>query len=107
MAQRERAFFRRLPSGDVIRVRFRSSRGRVLAFTAQLELWIDETWRLAVRYDSGHGQAHRDTLDWQGRVIDKVWLPATMTSKDALTFGERDLHTNAGRYRNEFIGRKP
>ena len=54
-----------------IRTRMERENGGLRAFTVQLEVWTGDDWRPAVRYDSAHGHAHRDTLDWDGRVIDK------------------------------------
>ena len=105
--RRARQFFRVLPNGDAVRVRITTERGRVLAFTAQLEVWVEGTYRPAERYDSAHGQAHRDTLDWEGRVIDKLWLAPGMSFEEALTLAERDLRTYALHYRAEFLRRRP
>ena len=58
-------------------------------------------------YDSAHGQAHRDTLDWDGHVIDNQWLPKSWSFGDALNFAVDDLRDNATAYRDEFERRKP
>lgn len=105
--RRDREHFRDLPNGDTIRVRFNIERGRVTDFTAQLECWIEGRWRPVVRYDSAHGQPHRDTLDWNGGVLAKDWMPPTISLNQALTDAEQDLRTHAATYRLEFLGRKP
>jgi hypothetical protein len=110
MVERERfdiEFFRQLSTGDVIRVRLDVDRGQVTDFTLQLETFVDERWRPVVRYDSAHGQPHRDLLDWEGRVIDKFWLAPTMTNKQAVRYAEQDLSDNGSAYRQVFLERKP
>ncbi len=110
MGERERfglEFFRQLKSGDVLRVRLDIHRGQVRAFTLQLETYVDGRWWPVVRYDSAHGQPHRDILDWDGRVIDKFWLSPTMTNKEAVRYAQQDLSDNAAAYRAAFMERKP
>ena len=58
-----------LDEGGVIRVRRTNERGRIIAFTAQNEPFIEGRFRPAVRYDTAHGRAHRDPLDWNSRPI--------------------------------------
>lgn len=100
-------FFRQLKSGGVIRVRLNLDHGRVVDFTLQLEIFVDDRWRPVVRYDSAHGRPHRDLLDWKGHVIDKHWLASTMTNKEAVRFAERELSNNASTYISAFLERKP
>ena len=90
---------------DVVRVRVTMDRGQVLAFTTQLEIYIDDEFRPVERYDSAHGRPHRDTLDWSGRVIAKIWLPLTMDLNTAFTHGESDLLVNAATYRAAYLER--
>lgn len=104
---RDKEFFRPLPNGDAIRVRFDAERGSVTAFTAQYEVWAAGAWRPSVRYDSAHGRPHRDTLDWAGNVIAKEWLPEGTGANEALTFAESDMTAHGDRYRDEFLRRKP
>ena len=110
MGERERfdiEFFRQLKTGDVIRVRLNVERGQVTAFTSQLETFVADRGRPVVRYDSAHGQPHRDLLDWDGRVIDKFWLSPTLSNKQAVRFAEQDLSENGAPYREAFLERKP
>jgi hypothetical protein len=79
----------------------------VTAFTVQLECWLDDEWRPVMRYDTAHDQAHRDTLDWFGRVVGKLWLPAELDYNSALSEAIRDLSEHARTHREEFLGRKP
>ena len=110
MGGRERfdvEFDRQLKNGDFVRVRLDIERGRVTAFTLQLETYVDGRWRPVVRYDSAHGHPHRDLLDWDGRVIDTFWMSPTMTNKEAVRFAEHDLSNNAAAFRAAFLERGP
>ncbi|HUG61892.1 MAG TPA: hypothetical protein VMP03_08600 [Methylomirabilota bacterium] len=104
--QYAREYLKRTEDGDTIRVAFDLDRGRVTDFTVQLECWIDERWRPVARYDSAHGQAHRDTLDWAGRVIEKRWLSADLSFNRAVVFAEQDLLARAATYRIDFMRRR-
>ena len=105
--ERSREFFRTLPGGAAIRVRFDRDQGQIGDFTAQFEILVADVWMPAVRHDSVHRRPHRDTLDRSGRVVAKPWLPEGMDANAALTVAERDLIANFERYRDEFMGRKP
>jgi hypothetical protein len=103
----QREYFHSEPDGIEIRIGFDTDLGRVIAFTVQLECWIDGEWRPAMRYDTAHDQAHRDTLDWTGRVVDKLWLAAEKDYNSALSEAIRDLSEHARSYRDQFLGRRP
>ena len=97
-----------LDEGGVIRVRRSSIRGRIIAFTVQYEPLVEGRFLPAVRYDTAHGRAHRDTLDWRGRPIPslKEWLPASMDFNEAFTFAEQDLKTKWPEYLAAFLRRR-
>lgn len=105
--EQERDYDIPLATGDVIRSRFTSVRGQIQKFTVQLEVFADDEFRPAVRYDTAHGFAHRDLLDWHGNVIDKEPLPEWMSLNEALTYAQQQLRSNAEAYRTAFLGRKP
>jgi hypothetical protein len=105
--QYDREHLKLLKHGDTVRVAFDLDRGNVIDFVVQLECWIEGRWRPVARYDLAHDQAHRDTLDWDGRVVAKDWLSADLTNNQAMAFGERDLVKNAESFRAQFIRRKP
>ena len=61
---------------DHVRVRFQHERRRFSASPSSTRpgaLWaIDRDVYPVVRYDTAHGYVHRDTMDWTGRVVDKL-----------------------------------
>ncbi|MEA2530134.1 MAG: hypothetical protein QOG89_1778 [Thermomicrobiales bacterium] len=77
-----------------------------MAYTVQLEVAHEGRFYTAVRFDAAHGYPHRDTLDWEGRVIEKEWLRLQPLA-DALTEAEDDVRANWQRYREELFRRKP
>jgi len=83
-----------------LRIRFRQDRNAVLEFLVQLETMSEGEWRAVVRYDSAHGQPHRDILDQQGREVRKQWLPGSFN--DVLTLGIKDLRQDWRRYVRAF-----
>ena len=85
---RKLEYFIILDNGDAIRVRRTIERGRVLDFTVQYEPYVEGKFRPAERYDSAHGQAHRDTLDWDGQEVAKTWLPRDMDLNEAFTYAD-------------------
>lgn len=81
MPRLERDFTREM-EGDTtgrhrMRVRFESKGKNIVAFMLQDETLLDGTWRPVLRYDTSHGEAHRDTYDPSGEQIDKLWLGVT------------------------------
>jgi hypothetical protein len=103
----DREFTRSLASGDTVRLAFDLDHGKVTDVLVQLECWIEGRWRPVVRYDTAHGQAHRDLLDWSGQVVEKAWLPVEMDLKKALALAERDLTDNAASFRAACERSKP
>ena len=72
----------------------------MLAFTVQLEVFINGLWRPAVRYDSAHGFAHRDRYFLDGRST-KTQLDINF--HEALTFADEDIRENWDAYRDRFL----
>lgn len=99
----------RTVNGDAVRVEMMREGNRVVAFTAQGELWDGAGWRSVVRYDTAHGRPHCDVLDWAGRTVEKTWLPAPYDNdyNAALTYAEQEIIANWARYRADYFGRRP
>ena len=76
-------------------------RGKILFFRVQYETKIDEIWYSVIRYDTAHGFAHRDLLNFQGDV--KKTPLFNQDFNDALTFAENDLKINWELYKNRFL----
>jgi len=103
-----RGYRRRLSGSaeDFLRVRMRIERGQLRRFTAQYEAVFDGRTYPVVRYDTAHSGPHRDTLDWQGRVVAKDWLREGPYG-DVLDDATNDIDRRWRTYRSEFERRRP
>jgi hypothetical protein len=97
--------FKRIPgTSDSIRVIITKDEWHVIiAYTVQFEIAFEVKFYPAIRFDAAHEHPHRDTLDREGRVIDKQWRRPQPPAAEA----EHDIRTNWRRYRDEFFERKP
>ena len=77
-------------------------KGKIVFFRIQYETIINEVWYPLARYDTAHGFAHRDLMDFKGNV-DKTPL-FKQDYNDALTFAEKDLKYNWEYYKKRFLG---
>lgn len=94
-----------LDLGCQLRYRIDPESGNVSGFVIQLEITIDDRVYPMVRYDSAHGQPHRDILDAAGQVIAKEWLPFDF--KRASDYAHTDIRANWRQYREDFLRRMP
>jgi len=72
-------------------------RGTIVEFRIQYEALIAGRWHPVVRYDSAHGQPHRDALHPDGTQT-KEWF-SSFSNAEVLTLGQRDIMTNWQQYR--------
>jgi hypothetical protein len=59
-----------------------------------------------MRYDTAHGDPHRDTLDWDGRVVEKLWMPEKSYA-DALSDAIREVKATWEDMFAAFLQRRP
>jgi hypothetical protein len=88
------------------RVRLQIERGRVQRYAVQYKTVIEEKIYPVVRYDSAHGYPHRDLLDWNGNVADKIWL-APVDYGTAATEAVATIDQDWRQLREEFLRRRP
>jgi len=74
--------------------------GTVIAFVAQLEVFIDGRWSPVVRYDSAHGYSHVDRFNRSGGSR-KERLSCSFA--EALTTADEDILENWEAYRNRLL----
>jgi len=84
-----------------IHVSFETKGGLLSKFVVKLLLIIGNSFFEIVRYDSGHGCPHKDTLNPDGEVIRKVWFDL-LDNKQALDLGIKDLKDNYYLYVERF-----
>jgi len=73
---------------------------QILEFRIQFEALIDGEWHPIVRYDTAHGQPHRDLIHADGSET-KEWFDI-YTVAEVLTIGQRDIMENWSAYRKRF-----
>lgn len=102
-------FLYNLTQSDRKRTRIITERGKVAEFTIQYEtmvfqhlLFEYEAWRPVVRYDTSHGLPHKDMLDLNGQLKEKIWL-YNMSYEDALSYAEKDINANWEVYKKNFL----
>ena len=76
-------------------------KNRIVKFTVQLEILINNKWLPIIRYDTAHNFAHRDILHFDGSV-DKTPL-FFEDFGETLDFAEADIKTNWEIYRERFL----
>lgn len=99
--KKEVTFTIMLTPTDRYRHRHTRIKGVVTSFVVQYETKLGEQWFPVVRYDTGHGFAHRDVVDRKGK-IEKTRL-FTEDYNEALTFAEHDLRSNWPDYKRRFF----
>ena len=73
---------------------------QVLEFRIQYEALIGNEWVTVVRYDSAHGQPHRDVLHPNKSETKQRFRD--YANEEVLTIGQRDIRENWPIYRQGF-----
>jgi hypothetical protein len=91
-----------IPLGEKARKRHyhETDIGKVIHFTVQLEVLVDDQWRVVIRYDSTHGFAHIDRYYLDGRKVKKE---VHLKLRDALTLADEDIKENWKVYQEAFL----
>lgn len=91
-----------LPLGENARKRHvhETSQGTVVTFMVQLEVFLEDTWRPVIRYDSAHGYSHIDYYKRSGESR-KESLPLSFA--EALTLADEDIQENWTEYKHRFL----
>jgi hypothetical protein len=84
-----------------VHLEFLTIRGSVVSFVVRLMRQTGGRWLNVARYDTAHGQPHRDILDRRGWIVCKDWLTG-MSFEEALTLAKNDLVTNYENYIETF-----
>ena len=98
----KKEFVIRLTEKDRYRHLHFSTKGNISYFSIQIETEINNKWHTVVRYDTAHGFAHRDILNFKGEEISKTPL-FNQNFNSALTFAENDLKLNWESYKTNFL----
>ncbi|MFH0812731.1 MAG: hypothetical protein V2A69_07805 [Pseudomonadota bacterium] len=90
-----------LPLGEKARKRhyYETDKGRIASFAVQLEVLVDDQWKVVIRYDSAHGFAHIDRYYLDGRKVKK---DLQLKLSEALTLADEDIKENWKSYQRAF-----
>ena len=82
-----------VPLGENARKRHRheTGKGKVTSFAVQLEVFIEDEWKVVLRYDSAHGYSHIDKFYRSGR---KTKEELHLNLAEALTLADEDIKDN-------------
>jgi len=91
-----------IPLGENARKRHyhETAKGDIIGFAVQLEVLVNDQWKVVIRYDSAHGFGHIDRYYLNGRK-DKMELHLKLS--EALTLGDEDIKENWKIYQNLFL----
>lgn len=65
-----------------------------------MEVFVDNQWKVVIRYDSAHGFAHIDQYYLDGRKIKKK---LHVKLSEALTLADEDIRENWKTYKKIFL----
>ena len=91
-----------IPLGENARKRHchETNKGNVIAFSVQLEVFVNKLWQAVIRYDSAHGFAHIDRYSLDGKKIKKE---LHLNLNEALTLADEDIKENWKVYQKAFL----
>jgi len=91
-----------IPLGENARKRHyhQSHKGKVIGFAVQLEVLVDDQWKVVIRYDSAHGFAHIDRYYLDERKVKKE---LQLKLNEALTLADEDIKENWKTYQKAFL----
>ena len=81
----EQQYEKYLNDENYVYVYFQTEKRKVRSFAVKLLCRFHGTWYEVVRYDGGHGVAHKDVLLPDGKISRKVWY-RYMNNNQALDF---------------------
>ena len=98
------AWFNYIDHESRIRTRMiTDSRGRIVHFTLQLEVMVEDEWYPVIRYDSAHDEAHIDFIDPSGATYKKQWLDVHEPYNIIFTLAESELTATYEVHRDRFM----
>jgi hypothetical protein len=89
-----------LDEGVRKRHRHETIAGKVVHFVVQLEIRVNQEWKVAIRYDCAHGYAHLDRYDIVGKRTKEA---LNLHFESALTYGDWDINENWQQYQIAFL----
>jgi hypothetical protein len=91
-----------IPLGKNVRKRHyhETTKGKVVGFAVQLEVFVNNQWKVVLRYDAAHGFAHMDRYYLNGK---KVKNELNLSLREALTLSDEDIKENWKKYVKNYL----
>ncbi len=91
-----------IPLGENARKRHyhETDKGVVVGFAVQLEVFVNDQWKVVIRYDSAHEFAHIDRYYLDGKKVKKE---LRLKLDEALTLADEDIKENWKIYQKAFL----
>jgi len=91
-----------IPLGENARKRHyhETDKGEVVGFAVQLEVFVNDQWKVVIRYDSAHEFAHIDRYYLDGKKVKKE---LRLKLDEALTLADEDIKENWKIYQKAFL----
>ena len=91
-----------IPLGENARKRHyhETDKGEVVGFAVQLEVFVNDQWKVVIRYDSAHEFAHIDRYYLDGKKVKKE---LQLKLGEALTLADEDIKENWKIYQKAFL----
>ena len=91
-----------IPLGEKARKRHyhETDKGQIVSFIVQLEVLVDDQWKIVIRFDSAHGFAHVDQYYLDGRKIKKELY---LKLSEAMTLADEEIKENWKSYQRAFM----
>ena len=91
-----------IPLGENARKRHyhETDKGRVISFVVQLEVLVNDQWKVVIRYDSAHQFTHIDRYYLDGKKVKKK---LRMELGEDLTLADEDIKENWKIYQQAFL----
>jgi hypothetical protein len=86
---------------DRLRFRFRKDKREILDLVVQYEAFLQEEWKVIVRYDCAHGFFHRDIIYPNGDKDKKAIEVPDL--KYGFTFARQDLEDRWEWYKEQYL----
>ena len=91
-----------VPLGENARKRHyhEADKGKIISFSVQLEVFVNDVWQVVIRYDSSHGFTHIDQYKLESRKIKKE---LHLSLPESLTLADEDIKENWKVYQKRFL----
>ena len=96
----EKAYTRALGENARKRHFHKTERGKVISFSVQLEVKVEDAWQPVIRYDCAHDFSHIDRYNMRGEQEKEA---LQLSYAESLTLADDDIDLNWETYKTRFL----